>query len=58
MDWDDMSDGGAYRITAGEMKEAGVKLESVRVAAHEFAKLAGFKFRTRAIDGDLYIQAK
>ena len=58
LDWDDMADGNAYRITADEMKEAGVKLESVRVAAHEFAKGAGFSFRTRAVDGDLYIQAK
>ena len=58
LDWEDMSDGGAYRITAAEMADADVKLASVRVAAHEYAKGNGFKFRTRAVDGDLYLQRK
>jgi len=58
LDWDDMSDGEAYRITAQEMADADVKLASVRVAAHEYAKGAGFSFRTRAVDGDLYLQRK
>ncbi len=58
LDWEDIADGGAYRITKQEMADADVKLASVRVAAHEYAKGAGFKFRTRAVDGDLYLQRK
>lgn len=56
LDWELMSNGSPWVITAQEMEEAGVKLETVRVAAHKYAANNGFKFRTRTVNGDLFVQ--
>ena len=55
--WADMANGQPWVITGEEMSEAGVKVESVRVAAHEYAKAYDWKFKTRVIDGSLYLIA-
>ncbi len=55
--WKEMADGKPWVITREEMDEAGVKMESVRVAAHEYAKPYDWKFKTRVVDSNLYIQA-
>ena len=54
--WADMADGDPWRITAAEMKDNDTKLETVRVYAHEWAKANGGKFRTKTVEGDLYLQ--
>ena len=58
LDWDELANGDVWVITADEMEKAEVKLETVRVYAHNTASLGGFKFRTRNVDGDLYLQRK
>ena len=58
MPWTDMLDGEPWVITAEEMNELGVKLESVRAYAHSEAANNGKKFRTRQVDGNLYLQAR
>lgn len=58
LDWEELSDGSAYCISAAEMGGNGAKLETVRVYAHSYANDNGFKFKTKATEGDLYLQRK
>lgn len=61
--WSEMADGEPWVISEEEMNNAGVKFESVRVYAHEYARNASsngdapFKFKTKLVEGDLYLQA-
>ncbi len=55
--WEEMANGKPWIIDAEEMSEAGVKLESVRAAAHGYAKEAGIKFKTKVVDDSLYLIA-
>ena len=57
MDWNEYLNGEVWNWSHDEVKELGVKVESIRQVAHMEARERGKKVKTRLNDDGLFIQA-